>query len=84
MGFLFEVGLVLEDEFRDGNVPAGIKAVDFVKKCFGAMPPGKSIVYLRADSALYQAGVLNFCFERKVLFTITADQDKGLKRVLRR
>ncbi len=34
------------------------------------------IAYLRADSALYQAGVINSCFERKVLFTITADQDK--------
>lgn len=43
MAFLFEVGLVLEDEFREGNVPAGAGAVSFVKKCFDAMPASKSL-----------------------------------------
>jgi hypothetical protein len=79
IGFLFEVGLILEDEFRDGNIPAQAEAVSFIEKCFEAMPHGKSITYLRSDSALYQAGVINRCFERGTLFTITADQDKGSK-----
>lgn len=79
MGFLFEAGLVLEDEFREGNIPAQTGAVSFLKRCFAAMPYGKSIGYLRSDSALYQAEVINFCLERKVLFSITADQDKGTR-----
>ncbi len=49
MGFLFETGLILEDEFREGNIPAQAEAVNFVEKCFEAMPPGKSITYLRGD-----------------------------------
>jgi hypothetical protein len=72
MGFLFEAGLIIEDEFREGNIPAGAGMVDFIKKCFEAMPVSKTITYLRGDSALYQAGVINLCFERGSLFTITA------------
>jgi hypothetical protein len=83
MGFLFEAGLIIEDEFRDGNIPAGARMVDFIKKCFEAMPVSKTITYLRGDSALYQAGVINLCFERGTLFTITADQDKGVKESIK-
>ncbi len=78
-GFLFEVGLVLEGEFREGNIPAQAGAISFLERCFAAMPAGKSIGYLRSDSALYQAGVINLCLERKVVFSITADQNKGSK-----
>jgi hypothetical protein len=83
IGFLFEPGLVLEDEFREGNIPASADAVSFLKKCFNAMPYGKSIDYLRSDSAFYQAGVINLCFERNTLFTITADQDKAVKETIK-
>ena len=47
------------------------------------MPAGRRIVYFRSDSAGYQAKVINFCFERDILFTITADQDKAVKEVIR-
>lgn len=83
MGFLFEAGLILEDEFRNGNVRARIGAVNFIERCFAAMPRGKSITYLHSDSAFYQAGVMNLCFERDRLFTITADQDKGVKETIK-
>lgn len=83
MGFLFELGLVVEDEFREGNIPAGADAVSFLEKCLAAMPDGKGIDYLRSDSAFYQAGVINFCFEHKMLFTITADQDKAVKESIK-
>lgn len=83
MGFLYEVGLVLHDEFRDGNVPAGAGAVEFLKGCQQRMPRGKRIGYVRSDSAFYQAGVLNWCEEKGVLFTITADQDQAVKEVIK-
>ena len=83
MGFIFEAGLVLEDDFRDGNIPAQAEAVSFIEKCLAAMPSGKTITYLRSDSALYQAGVINCCFGHNTLFTITADQDKGVKESIK-
>jgi hypothetical protein len=79
MGFLFEAVLVLEDELREGNIPAQAGVVSFVERCFNAMPPSKSTAYLRSDSAYYQAGVINLCIESNKLFTITADQDRGVK-----
>jgi len=83
LGFLFELGLVVEDEFRDGNIPAGAGAVEFLEACHRMMPQGKRIAYYRSDSAAYQAGVINSCFEHKVLFTITADQDKAVKEAIK-
>ena len=83
LGFLFELGLALGDEFRDGNVPAGARALEFLKLCQRKMPKGKRIGYYRSDSAAYQAGVINHCFEDKVLFTITADQDKAVKEAIK-
>ena len=82
LGFLFELGLVL-GAFRDGNVPAGGGAVDFLKLCQHAMPKGKRIRYYRSDSAAYQAGVINYCFDHDMLFTITADQDKAVKGAIK-
>lgn len=82
LGFLFETGLVLCDEFREGNVPAGAGAVEFLEQCQQMMPAGKRIAYYRADSASYQAAVINRCLKDKVLFTITADQDSSVKGVI--
>ena len=82
LGFLFELGLVLADEFRDGNVPAGARAVEFLDFCVQMMPRGKRIRYYRSDSAAYQAAVINYCFGHDMLFTITADQDEAVKEAI--
>lgn len=47
------------------------------------MPNGKKIGYYCADSASYQAGVINFCFGQKMLFTITGDQDRAVKETIK-
>lgn len=83
LSFLFEPGLILEDEFREGNIPAGAGVLESLKRCVRMMPKGKKIAYYRGDSASYQAGVINFCFEEKILFTITADQDRAVKEVIK-
>lgn len=83
LGFLFEAGVILSDEFRDGNVPAGAGAVEFLKQCQQAMPSSKRIAYYRADSASYQAGVINKCYADHILFTITADQDEAVREAIR-
>ena len=83
LGFLFELGLTLGDEFRDGNIPAGARALEFLNYCEDMMPQGKRIKYYRSDSAAYQAGVINHCFEHDMLFTITADRDKGVRESIK-
>ena len=52
LGFLFESGLVLGDEFREGNIPAGSGAVEFLEACHRLMPRGKRIAYYRSDSGV--------------------------------
>jgi hypothetical protein len=75
-------GVVVHHEFRAGNESAGGRAVEFLKGCEGQLPSGKRI-YLRSDSAFYQAAVMNHCWERQGAFTITADQDCAVKAAIR-
>jgi len=83
LAFLFELGLLLKDEFRDGNVPAqsGIKAL--LESCCGKMPAGKRIGYFRSDSAGYQADVINYCNKDGILFTITGDKDSAVMKAIK-
>jgi len=88
LGFLYELGIILDDEFRDGNVHAGVGALGSLKRCDQKVPEGKRIAYYRGDSASYQAEVINYCFledkyGKKKLFTITADKDKAVKKAIK-
>ena len=58
---------MIADEFRDGNIPAGAGAVEFLEYCEDMMPEGKRIKYYRSDSAAYQANVMNHCCDRLVV-----------------
>jgi hypothetical protein len=80
LGFLAENGLCLTHEFREGNVTAQSGALKFLKRCWRLCP---KIKYVRSDSAFYQAEVINWCQERGFGYTITADQDAGVKEVIK-
>ncbi|MDH7514059.1 MAG: transposase [Clostridiales bacterium] len=80
LGFLVENGVCLTHEFREGNVTAQSGALKFLKKCLRLCP---KIKRLRSDSAFYQAKVVNWCEERGIGYTVTADQDAGVKEVLK-
>jgi hypothetical protein len=54
-----------------------------LKFCQQKMPKDKRIGYYHADSTSYQAGVINWCFENKVLFIITADKDKAVMAAIK-
>lgn len=75
-------GVCVHHEFRAGNESAGAGAVGFLEECEARLPAGKK-VYVRSDSALYQAAVMNHCFRRGHRFTITADQDSAVKAAVR-
>lgn len=82
LGFLFETGICLVDEFREGNESPGSKQVPFYRQCKEHMPEGKRIGRYRADSASYQADVINELEEDGVLWTITTDLDSAIKAIV--
>jgi hypothetical protein len=82
VGHLAENGLVVGDEFREGNEAPAAKNLEFIKYCRKQMPDGKGIKYLRADSATYQAEVINYCDEKGIEFAIGADLDKAVLRAI--
>lgn len=83
LGYLFERGICLLDEFREGNESPGAGHVAFYRQCKERMPEGKRIARFRADSASYQAGVINELEEDKVAWTITADQDASVQKLIK-
>ena len=83
-GFLYENSLCIYDEFRNGNESPGARQLEFYRKCKEQMPKGKRIRYYRADSASYQAGLINELEADGVYFTITADMDSAVKETIRR
>ncbi len=82
LGFLFESGLCLLDEFREGNVPPQAGQLDFYRQCRKRMPVGKTISRYRADSASYQADLINELEADSVKWAITADQDCAVAAVI--
>jgi hypothetical protein len=81
-----EQDLVLADEFRDGNVPAGADPLRVVRRAFEALPPTVEHVYYRADSASYNHKLLNWLREEdpetgrpRALFAVSADMSSELR-----
>lgn len=83
LGFLFESGVCLLDEFREGNASPGTGQLAFYRECKARMPQGKRIGFYRADSASYQAELINALQEDHVRWAITADQDSAVKGEIR-
>lgn len=77
-GHIAENGLVLGDEFREGNIPPAAGNLEFLKYCVQQMPKGKRIKAVRSDSAAYQAEIINYCEEHKIQFAIGADLDEAV------
>lgn len=74
-----ETGLVLGDEFREGNVPAGKDIGRVVAEGYAALPPGPWRVRVRSDSAAYQEEVLDHWQERGWTFAVSADMSPQLR-----
>lgn len=83
VGHLAENGLVLGDEFREGNDSPNARNLEFITHCAKQMPEGKRIGALRSDSAAYQAGIINWCEKEGVKFAIGADLDSAVVDVIR-
>ena len=82
LGHLAENGLIIHEEFREGNAAPASRNREFIQACKANMPKGKRITRLRADSATYQAKVINDCEDDDVVFAIAAKKDAAVSAVI--
>jgi hypothetical protein len=78
-----EQDVVLADEFRDGNVPAGTGNRRVVEQALAALPPGVEAVRLRGDSALYEQTLLRWLEGKGIGYAISADLSRELAAAIR-
>jgi hypothetical protein len=83
LGFLFENPLCLQEKLREGKASPVTDPLGFYRSCRARMPKGKRIAYDRADSASYQADLINAREEEGVLWALTADQERAVKEAIR-
>lgn len=78
-----ETGLVLADEFREGNVPASKDIRRLVDEAYARLPPGDWQVRVRSDSAAYEPeGILDHWQERGWEFGVSADLSSQLRAAI--
>ena len=78
-----ETGLVLRDEFREGNVPASRDIRRMVDEAFEALPPNDWKVRVRSDSAAYEPeGILDHWHGRGWEFAVSADMSQQLRATI--
>lgn len=74
-----ETGLILVDEFREGNVNASIGIKRLADKAHGMLPPGSWRIRIRSDSAAYEQGNLDHWDQNLWEFAVSADMSPQLK-----
>jgi len=79
-----ETLLVLNDEFRDGNVFPGKDIKRVVDEAFGMLPPGKWKVNVRSDSAAYDQDDLDHWNGNNWGFAVSAEMSHQLKQEIER
>lgn len=80
--FLAETKTVLRMEFRPGNASPRADAPGFLSRSLADLAGSIDRVYLRSDSAFYQARVMDYCQENNLGFTITAEKDKAVMALI--
>jgi len=83
-----ETQIVLADEFRDGNVPAGMDVLPLAKNAFAALPATVQEFNYRGDSASYNHDLMNWLRDGDrvggpkgfIRFAISADMSEALQK----
>jgi hypothetical protein len=84
-----EQDLVVADEYRDGNVGAGMATLPLIQRAFANLPPSVTTYFVRADTACYNESTLKWLADPArpggpqgpIGFTIGADMTKDLHAV---
>ena len=74
-----EVGMIVSQQFRHGNVPPSKDNMGFIVQCGAALPTGVKIGHLRIDAAGYQAAILDHAAAQGMAFAIRATLSKSLR-----
>ena len=82
LAFWEELGVVVHDDFRNGNASPGSEALLFLKETLAQLPRQVTQVKVRSDSAWYQAELLDFCEEQGYDFCIGADRDEAVEQAM--
>jgi hypothetical protein len=79
-----ETELILADQFRDGNVPAGMGIKELVDEAYLTLPqrPEGWTVRVRSDSAAYDQRVLDHWHGRGWKFAVSADMSPQLRQAI--
>ncbi len=86
-----ETGLIVAEEFRDGNVPAQSSPLTCAKAAFAALPETVTEYYFRGDSACHESGLVNWLRDEKrpdgaqgfIGFAVSARMSEELGRALK-
>lgn len=81
-----QTGLILADQFRDGNVPASKGILELVDEAYEALPANSTgwVVRVRSDTAAYEEAVLDHWADRGWTFAVSADMSVPLREEIGR
>lgn len=82
IGHLAEAGVVIHDEFREGNIAPATDNLEFIQACEARMPKGHHIAHVRLDSAGYQASIFNHCEDTGKTFAIGGRLDVPTQKAI--
>jgi hypothetical protein len=83
-----EQDLILADQFRDGNVPAGMELLGILQQAIPVLPSSVRRIRLRSYFAAYVHALMDWCREEiqgraRVEFGISADVNEELRATIR-
>jgi hypothetical protein len=86
-----ETGLVLADQFRDGNVPSQMEPREVAQRAFAALPSTVKEYYYRGDSACHESTLVNWLRDEqradgprgRIGFAISARMSEALHAAIR-
>jgi hypothetical protein len=73
---LAEAGVIIHDEFREGNIAPATQNLEFIKSCEACLPKGHVIANVRLDSAGYQSSIFNYLEDTGKTFAIGGRLDR--------
>lgn len=82
IGHLAEAGVIIHDEFREGNIAPASDNFGFIQACEARLPKGHRIAHVRLDSAGYQASIFNHCEDTGKTFAIGGRLDAPTRKAI--
>ena len=74
-----EQDVIVADEFRDGNVPAGMGNLRIIQKAVAALPGKFDKIYVRGDSALYEHDAMAWMDSQAIAYAISVRMSPQIK-----